>query len=164
MSPPSPATAGRTRVSSSSLIWATISSSSGAISSARSSPRVALDHRATGDEMLHDRRRAPAASAPARRSSSVLVTVMKSPPRKTRATPGRANSALGQRAALGGGGRGEIGSAVAHDVAAGQELQGGGIGRAFGLDEHVAGLLLVQRETGPRRSGRCALHRRNPGG
>ena len=61
----------------------------------------------------------------------------------------------GQRAALGRGGRGEIRRAGAHHVAAGQELQGGGVGRAFGLDEHEAGLLCwLIEETGPARSGR----------
>ena len=33
-------------------------------------------------------------------------------------------------------GGGEIGRAGAHDVAARQEFQRGGVGRAFGLDEH----------------------------
>ena len=49
----------------------------------------------------------------------------------------------GQRAAFGRGGGGEVGRAVSHHIATGQELQGGGIGRAFGLDEHAPDLLCV---------------------
>ena len=46
----------------------------------------------------------------------------------------------GQRAAGGGLGAGEVGgAAVAHDLPARQELQGGGVRGAFGLDEHGSG-------------------------
>ena len=54
MSPPSPATAGRTRVSSSSLIWATISCVLGGDIFLGRASALALDHRAAGDEVLHD--------------------------------------------------------------------------------------------------------------
>ena len=56
---------------------------------------------------------------------------------------GQVEQRAGQRAAFGRVRRGEVGRAAAHHVAAGQELQGGGIGRAFGLDEHGVDLSLL---------------------
>jgi hypothetical protein len=82
--------------------------------------------------------------------SSVLVTVMKSPPRNTRATPGSANSAVasGLRAAVSGAG-GEIGGAARPITSRpGQEFQGGGVGGAFGFDEHAANASKMRRDTG----------------
>ena len=92
MSPPSPATAGRTRVSSSSLICATISASSGATSSSA----AAASASSTGRPATKCSITAPSTCgfSVCQADRSDLVTVTKSPPRNTRDTPGSANSAL----------------------------------------------------------------------
>ena len=63
-------------------------------------------------------------------------------------------------------GAGEIGGAGAHHIAAGQELQGGGVGCAFGLDEHLLTQFCREpvrevAESGPHRSPLAGLDRRN---
>src|SRR6516225_1803282 len=91
MSPPSCATAGRTRVSKSSLIWETISSSSASASAAVSSPSAT---RNTGRPVVKCSMIAAniAGFSWYQSPSSTLLTVTKSAPRKTPATPGTAKS------------------------------------------------------------------------
>ena len=70
-------------------------------------------------------------------SPSRLVTEMKSAPKKTRDDFRRLEQGARQRRTCRPFARGKIGHrALAHDLAAGQELQGRRVGRGFGLDEH----------------------------
>ena len=100
ISPPSPATAGRTRVSSNSLIWDTISESPSSKDSSSSPSAAALSIR--GRPRVKCSMIAPrTAGFRCRQSPSDLVTEMKSEPKKTLPTSGmpKRAAASGERAA-----------------------------------------------------------------
>ena len=132
MSPPSPATAGRTRVSSNSLIWATISWSSGHVLDLSASRRPRSP--AAGDEVVHDRgehlrlQRRPVDIAGLGHRDEVAAQEYTGHARQV-------EQGARQRAASAVPGR-RSPPWKPHDVAAGQEFESGGIRCVFGLDEN----------------------------
>ena len=116
----------------------------------------ALDHRAAGDKMLHD----GAQHLRAQRRPGALIALGDGDELGAEEHAGHAvqcEQGCGERAAICGGGAGEIGRAGAHHVPAREELQGGGVGRAFGLDKHR-----VILQSGP--SGSCTMKIGHPAG
>ena len=155
MSPPSCATAGRTRVSSSSLIWSMMSASAG---SSSKSPGVRRDLDA-GRAALPEQGRIEHEMIEQDRSTSGSSwshsTVGRGRDRDEVASEIDAvdhaggEQRLGQRAGLGGVGIGEVAPARLHHGPAGQELAGRRVGRLFDLDQHgrdvVAGGRSIKR-------------------
>src|SRR6516162_2857678 len=92
MSPPSCATAGRTRVSSSSLIWETTSSSSSCRASMAALPAVSASTTGRPAAKCSMITAKTAGFSWYQSPSASFVTVIKSAPRKTPVTCGRANS------------------------------------------------------------------------
>ncbi len=160
MSPPSPATAGRTRVSSSSLIWSTTSWSAGSTSSSDQVVIVTVDHRQAGDEMVHDGAQHPWLQ----RLPGNLVGPGDGDEvgaQENAADAFQAEQRGCQRAAGGDCGGGEVGRAEVHDVPPRQEFQRGRVWGAFGFDEHDEPILDVVK-SGPLRSGFLrGIHRSN---
>ena len=135
MSPPSWATAGRTRVSISSLMVATVSASLGAKnSSPRRLRRLLAEDRHAGHEVLHDR-------AEDRRLDVRPLAVGLGDGDEIAAEEDAADAVdreqpLGERRGRRLVGRAVFGRAGAEHDAAGQELQARRVRRGFGLDEH----------------------------
>ena len=140
MSPPSLATAGRTRVSIRSLMVATVSASSSLKNSSSSSAASSLADAAVGEQrraghvVLHD-------GAEDRRLEMLPVAVVLGHGDEVGAVEhagdaGHAEQLFGERRARGGLAIGEFHGAAVEHGAAGNEFQGGGIGGGFGLDEH----------------------------
>src|SRR5262245_28340431 len=142
MSPPSLATAGRTRVSIRSLICATVSAAaslknsppSSASSSLWAEPSASSGARRAGYIVLHD-------GAEDRRFELLPVALSLGHGDEVRAEEHAGDfrhleQARGERRAVGGFAAGKFHRAAVEHDSPGDELQGCGIGRSFGLDEH----------------------------
>ena len=133
MSPPSPATAGRTRVSISSLIVSTVSESSAWKNS--SSDAAAAPESTGAPERKNSVTTPSTAGLSWLHSPSFLVTEMKSGAKNTPPTPGNLHQRLGERRSLRLGGVARLESAGFEHRAARQEFERRRVGRRLGLDE-----------------------------
>ena len=138
MSPPSLATAGRTRVSISSLIASTDLGVLGIEELAGRDVRAAgLDQRLAGEEEFgdhaeHGRPQVLPFAVALGHGNEVVGE-------ENARDPGQFHQRPGERRALGLRRIARLERALLHHRAAGQEFQGRGIGGGFGLDEHGAG-------------------------
>ena len=134
MSPPSPATAGRTRVSISSLIVSTVSESSAwknSSSDARGGARK--DRRAGEEELGDDAQHRRLELAP---FAAVLGHRNEVGGEEHAADAGQLHQRLGERRSLRLGGVARLEGAGFEHRAARQEFEGRRVGRRLGLDEH----------------------------
>src|ERR1700722_15078225 len=116
---------------------------------------VTLDHGPAGDEMVHDNaKHLWLQGLP--RYLIILGDRDKVAAEEDAGDTGQGEERCGQRAADGADGRGEVGCREAHDVTSGKKFQRGGVGRAFGFDEHVCGLFCLNMAN-PDRDGPVSM-------